>query len=169
MSFKPTCPKCGDKNAASATRCDGCGAPLYDPPTTRTKGARGEHGRFVPKGTPGAVADPPRLPPRQREKKGERYYGCVVAFENDEGQTLVLHRGTKGRALKGLEEACETALALDPTFRVVAYSTPQTILADLHGRADRYSGHERPSNRHSPESIALGQCGRPELLHPRLR
>lgn len=94
-------------------------------------------------------------------------YGCTVTFENEAGQTLVLHRvGPPSRALAAL---CDEALALDPTFRLVSYSTPDTILSDVRGRytADQRSAAGR--SQFTPEGGVLSRIGRLPLLHPRLR
>lgn len=94
-------------------------------------------------------------------------YGCMVSFENADGETLVLHRLGAPRA--ALEIACDDALALDPTFRVTSYSTPQTIYADLQGREAFASGQGFDTAPMLPEAQALGRAGRRTMLHPRLK
>ena len=103
-------------------------------------------------------------------------YGFILSFENSCGQTLSLHK--KGPILKWVREACAGALALDSSFRVVAYSTPDTILGDLQGarepiRVKSRAGHVGVSREALvepvlPEMAVLARAGLRELLHPRL-
>ena len=65
--------------------------------------------------------------PRERAE-----YGCTLTFENDNGQRLVVVR--KGPPMAGFRQACAIALSHDETFRVISYSTPETIFRDLTGR-----------------------------------
>lgn len=92
-------------------------------------------------------------------------YGCLVTFENAGERVLTLH--WVGPPLTALREACVDALALDPTFRVTAYSTPQTIWQDLQGREGSHvAGHE--SAIQLPEAKMLSRAGMNGMLHPRL-
>ena len=101
-------------------------------------------------------------------------YGCLCSFENAEGLTFTIHR--TGPTIPAARDACEAALTLDQTFRLVAYSTPQTIYTDLTGgRADYEVTHESIRATYAkanpvslPELQALARIGRKELLHPRL-
>lgn len=94
-------------------------------------------------------------------------YGAIVSFENADEKTLTIHR--QGPPEKVVLAACEIALRLDPSFRVVSYSTPQTIFADLDGaRMHRvHLNFDTPSNR--PEELILSRLGLSSMLHPRLR
>jgi hypothetical protein len=103
-------------------------------------------------------------------------YGSLTTWENAAGETITIHQTGPLRA--GLRETARRVLALDPTFRLVAYSTPDTILTDLTGgRADfvrpapantvRASyGMANPAS--LPERNVLGQAGLAHLIHPRL-
>lgn len=93
-------------------------------------------------------------------------FGCTVTFENADGNTLSGHR--TGSPLAGLAELCDAALELDPSYRVVSYSTPQTIYADLKGR-EIGGGVEYKSSRVTGVEITVhSKIGRREMLHPRL-
>ncbi len=97
-------------------------------------------------------------------------YGVIVSFENADRKTLVLHR--VGVTTKALRHACDDALRLDPTFRVVSVSTPTSIYTDMQGA--RMQGKQKSAhvgtNDHTntPESQMLGRAGLAEMLHPRL-
>lgn len=88
-------------------------------------------------------------------------YGCIVTFENENGDTLTMHR--TGGPEKGLREACAIALSKDETYRVVSYSTPTTVYGDLRGRA--VNVEQAPP---SVEAVMLSRLGLLPLLHPRL-
>lgn len=92
-----------------------------------------------------------------RNARDRAKHGCVTTWQNADGRTLSLYR--EGSPRKGIASAINTALALDPSFRLVSYSTPETVYRDLV--ADRRTAHGR-----SPESIALSQVRRLDLLHP---
>src|SRR2546430_15146 len=101
-------------------------------------------------------------------------FGCLTTWENGEGKTITLLR--TGPMKEALSHAAECVLMLDPTFRLVAYSTPETIYSDLIGaRADNQLqagsngwSHGKTRARPLSEQMALGRIGRPDLLHPRL-
>lgn len=64
---------------------------------------------------------------------------------------------------------CEAALRKDPTYRVIAYSTPETIFADISGaRGDVVGAWGKDQRRPLPEATVLGHVGLQHLLHPRL-
>lgn len=88
-------------------------------------------------------------------------WGCIVTVVNEGGQTLSLHRS--GR--RALDDCLDDALSLDPTFRVLSVSTPQTIYNDLEGRQP----HPHTGAIQLPELQKLGRVGRLALLHPSLR
>jgi hypothetical protein len=94
--------------------------------------------------------------------------GCVLSFENAAGKRLVLHR--EGSPLQVIGPMCDDALRLDPSFRVVAYSTPSTVYTDLvGGRMRRDSRNEEFEQEQSlPEKMMLQRAHRPEMLHERL-
>ena len=73
--------------------------------------------------------------------------------------------------LANLPETIAEVLAHDPTFRLVAYCTPDTIRTDLTGgRADSYEQNGKAAPVPLPEVkvLGLGTVGRRDLLHPRL-
>ncbi len=90
-------------------------------------------------------------------------FGFVATWENAAGRTLTVHR--VGPVKAQLLDVIRVVLSLDPSFRLVGYSTPDTILTDLQGRTLKRADDGRPVP--LPESIALGMVGRLELLHPR--
>ena len=79
-------------------------------------------------------------------------YGCITTWKNDAGKTLTLHRA--GSPPKALGAARDAVRSLDPTFRLLSYSTPETVYRDL--TRDRTNTDAR-----TPEAI-LGF----DLLHP---
>lgn len=94
-------------------------------------------------------------------------YGCLLTFENATGEQLTVHQ--TGAPGNGLKLACAHALSLDPSYRLRAYSTPDTILADLDGaRADIIGGKGHNQRRPLPEALALGQVGLAHMIHPAL-
>lgn len=100
-------------------------------------------------------------------KYGRESYGCTVTFRNDNGDLLAMYRF--GPPIQGLRDMCDEAISRDATFRVVAYSTPQTIFGDLQGgRADYVSGEGRRLQRATPEQAVLSKIGRADLCHPGL-
>lgn len=71
-------------------------------------------------------------------------FGCLTTWEADDGKTLTLHR--TGPTQKALREAAVIALTRDESYRLVAYSTPETIFTDLDGgRADYQQNPRRGS------------------------
>lgn len=93
-------------------------------------------------------------------------YGCTVTFENESGQTLVLAReGSPSDVLRAL---CAEAIAADPSFRVVAYSSPETIRHDLRGRFSPELSARSAASQRLPEGRALARVGLTALIHPRL-
>lgn len=96
-------------------------------------------------------------------------FGCTATFENSEGKTLTIHRD--GPTLTGLRNACLTAFALDQTFKIVAYSTPQTIFGDLDGaRGDLQPSNGKAARQRKPhpETIMMGRIKMRHMVHPRL-
>lgn len=100
----------------------------------------------------------PHWNPAGREREA---WGCITTFKNDAGRTLTLHR----TGLDALTKACDDALSLDATFRIVAVSTPVTIASDLGGRMPN-----RASNVVDlPEWQRLAKIKRMHLLHPSIQ
>ena len=103
-------------------------------------------------------------------------FGCTTTWENQDGQRLVL--ASEGKPREVLRRHADDALALDPSFRLVCYSTPQTIFTDLAGaRLPRWtsggSSRTDPDNGKwtppiMPEVVALGAIGLRHLAHPRI-
>lgn len=95
-------------------------------------------------------------------------FGCMMTFENDQGDTLTLH--AIGAPLKMVPKLCDYALTRDGSNRVVSYSTPETILTDLSCSRMMevdFTGRLRTFVR--PEDHVLKRCDRGHLLHPRLK
>ncbi len=94
--------------------------------------------------------------------------GCVLTFENALGRRLVLHRS--GAPGKTVGPMCDEALAYDPTFRLICYSSPATVYTDIIGGRASYQnadGYEEQMVALAEKSI-LRRVGRYEMLHPRL-
>lgn len=92
-----------------------------------------------------------------------RELGAITSWETADGRSLVLHR--KGATKEWLPALCDEVVALEPSFRLAAYSTIDTIRTDLEGsRATTQIGRFVQL----PERYALALVRRPELLHPRL-
>jgi hypothetical protein len=88
-------------------------------------------------------------------------WGCIVTVQNDDGQTLSLHRTGK----EALNECLDIALQLDRSFKVLSISTPITIFNDLEMRIP--NPHTKAIQ--CPELQKLGRVGRLSMLHPSLR
>jgi hypothetical protein len=88
--------------------------------------------------------------------------GCTVSFINDDGEQLTLTH--QGPPRESLEVLCDLALSVDESFKVLAYSTPDSILMDLNG-SRRHGYEERRSTSQHPELAALAGIGRKEMCH----
>lgn len=102
--------------------------------------------------------------PRDRE-------GITTTWKNESGELLTVHR--TGRPGRILAEIAADVTRLDPSYRLVSYSTPDTILRDLQGtrmlRKHSRNRHDVPGTELKlPEPNALGKIGRLDLLHPDL-
>ena len=86
-------------------------------------------------------------------------YGCTTTWKNAKGETLTVYRG--GSPKEAVAEIARDVLALDETYRLVCYSTPETIYRDV-AMADV---RQNPKSR-TPESAVLCMVGLPHLLHP---
>lgn len=97
--------------------------------------------------------------------------GITTTWKNEYGELLTVHR--TGRPTRILAEIAAGVTRDDPTYRLVSYSTPDTILRDLQGtRMIRRRGNGRSTSPavelKLPESYTLGAIGRLDLLHPSL-
>jgi hypothetical protein len=110
-----------------------------------------------------------RKPLHERSWKGETAaaYGCTVTFEAEDGMTLTMSRVGAPRAT--LRALCAEAVAIDLTYRVVSYSTPETIRHDLRGRFDDAHQAKAQTGQPAPEGKILSSAGLLPMLHPRLR
>jgi hypothetical protein len=111
-----------------------------------------------------------------RNSRERAQFGCTTTWENEAGRRLVL--SGIGSPRDALRKQAEDALALDPSFRCVCYSTPETIYADLAGarlprwtnggstRTDADNGKWAPPI--LPEAVVLGMLGLRHLVHPRV-
>lgn len=89
-------------------------------------------------------------------------FGFITSWESETGEVMNVHR--TGPLRQALRDLITDVLALDPTYRLISYSTPDTILTDMLGRRRKLSnGRPVPL----PEAIALGSVDRLDLLHPR--
>ena len=86
-------------------------------------------------------------------------YGCTTTWKNADGDTVTVHRG--GSPREGLMAIAHDVTALDDTYRLVCYSTPETVYRDVVAADTRQNVLAR-----TPESAALSQCGLHHLLHP---
>lgn len=140
------CPRCGDLCDPSAERC-GCGAILADTiPASRLR----------------------RPPERGLPTSGwtRAAAGCTCSFEGAHGRRLTLtDRGPIVEILPGM---LDEALALDETYRLIAYSTPETIYADVVGLRAPFVSHGQSQSHTSPEVNVLARVGRSEMIHPSL-
>jgi hypothetical protein len=90
--------------------------------------------------------------------------GFVATFDVGDGDLVTLHRrDPRGQRSALFAAAVDDVLARWPGARLVAYSTPQTILNDLRGR--RWTAGERALQ--FPEVTVAGMAGRYDLLHPK--
>jgi hypothetical protein len=102
--------------------------------------------------------EPDYLPRNGRERAE---FGATLTFENADEKTLTLaYTGIAPRV--AVVRACEVALDLDETFRVVSISTPSTIHGDLYGREIR---HGRANLQ---EGATLKAAGWGFMLHDRI-
>lgn len=92
-------------------------------------------------------------------------YGCVTTWENAEGQLLSVHR--TGPPLAVLREIAADVQAVDASFRLVSYSTPETLMRDLDGNRRTVRG--RNNQLLLAEQNLLSRIGLAHLTHPRLR
>lgn len=95
-------------------------------------------------------------------------YGFITTWENEDGARHTFHR--TGPIFSTLLALCDYVTALDPSLRLISYSTPNTIFSDLSGtaRADRVSRNGKRQVHALPEMTLLARIGREELLHPSL-
>lgn len=106
------------------------------------------------------------LPMSGQERKT---FGCILTFENAAGRREVVH--AEGARIEGLRRACAHMLALDPTFKLLSYSTPETIYTDLQGRrvnqakSTDIGGETGDIGVMFPEPALLDRAGYRQMLH----
>lgn len=93
-------------------------------------------------------------------------FGCIASFENADG--LVVSRHAAGPPVAALRMLCDHAASIDPSYRLVGYSTPNGILTDLRGRGVRHDKSGQATKWPTPEANVLSRAGRIHMLHPRL-
>src|SRR4051812_14052166 len=64
-----------------------------------------------------------------RNARERALWGCVTTWQNADARTLCMYRS--GPPRRGLLSAIEAVMSLDLTFRLVSYSTPETVYRDL--------------------------------------
>lgn len=92
--------------------------------------------------------------------------GCIVTVENmATGQKVTWHiEGLRGDAVRNAADRID---ALGPDWKVVSYSSPQTILSDL--RSAPMNGDARhPGRPAMPEPMLFSRVARADVVHPRL-
>lgn len=94
-----------------------------------------------------------------------RNMGVIVTFENEHGHKRTVHR--TGHVIEAMRELCDEALAIDPTYRVVCVSNPETIWRDLQGR--RIPDGQVSATLALPEVGLCAKAGMKDMVHPRLR
>lgn len=92
--------------------------------------------------------------------------GCITSWQDEQGSIVTLHEvGSARKVIKALA-------AKLPGFRLVSWSTPDTILRDLRGRDMEPRGVRKRSGRlqraQSVERRVLSNLHRLDLLHPSL-
>lgn len=93
--------------------------------------------------------------------------GATCTWENERGQVFVTV--TRGSITENLPVTIANVLSLDPTFRLVSYSTVDAIITDLlQHRRDTWSPALNRAPRFLPERWILSMIGRRDVLHPRL-
>jgi hypothetical protein len=99
-----------------------------------------------------------------RNARERAEYGCVTSWRNADGKTLTLVRTGPPRV--GIDEMCDVAIGLDPSFRLTAYSTPETVYDDVSSNRGRYRGKNGEwRDKTLPEISALAAIGRRDLAH----
>lgn len=92
--------------------------------------------------------------------------GCTVTVENMRtGRMISWHiEGERGAALRNAADRIDR---LGPAWKVVSYSTPQTIRSDL-ASVRVQSDVRHPGAIEAPETMMCSRIGRVDLVHPRL-
>jgi len=102
----------------------------------------------------------------ENSKRNE--YGCIVSVrEQSSGDVRSLH--APGLRMEALQTICELLDRTEGDWKVVGYSTPETIVFDLKGK--RHGGGHKDSPAHIafPEARVLAGIGRLDLLDPSLQ
>jgi hypothetical protein len=96
-------------------------------------------------------------------------YGCICTLRNeDTGEYRTLQRnGFRKDALIAIAEWCDQTPG---DWKVVSYSTPSTIVADMHGGRSAVFDRQQTteSKMELPEVRVLGAIGRFDLVAPEL-
>ncbi len=104
--------------------------------------------------------------PRNMSGEERADFGAIVSFQNDRGQRLTLHR--EGGVIASVHAMCAMAIARDDSYRVLAISTPASIMGDLDGRiAGAHSATGTQIAVLNQDASILRRAGFAELLHPR--
>lgn len=86
-------------------------------------------------------------------------YGCTTTWKNADGNLLTVYRG--GSPREAVVSIAADVIALDGTYRLLSYSTPETVYRDVAMADARQNTKAR-----TPESAVLSMVGLPHLLHP---
>lgn len=92
-------------------------------------------------------------------------YGCIATFENADG--LVMTRHATGNPIAACRRLCDHAESIDPTYRLVSYSTPTSVYGDFVGRGIRHNLKGEMIRFPSGEKRACAKAGRPHMIHER--
>ncbi len=104
--------------------------------------------------------------PRNMSGEERADHGAIVSFQNGQGRRLTLHR--EGGVIVSVRAMCAIALARDESYRVLAISTPASIMGDLDGRVHgAHSARGEQIAVLNQDAAILRRAGFPELLHPR--
>jgi len=94
-------------------------------------------------------------------------YGCIVTVREQRTREVgSLHIG--GKRMEALQRICDLIDLADGDWRILSYSTPQTIATDLKGKREIRNYQNAVSHNDNPEATALGRIGRLDLLDPSL-
>lgn len=90
-------------------------------------------------------------------------FGCIATFVN--ADELTATRRAPGAPAQALRLLCDHFASIDPTYRLVCYSNPQTILTDLAGREMSLTSTDRRKRLPSVEKTVLTRAKRPHMAH----
>lgn len=111
----------------------------------------------------------PKRAPDTPDGEGIRFRrdeaGCIVTVKHQaSGKLFSFHEPGPG----ALEAACERIDRAGGDWKILSYSSPQTITRDLDGSRHRRAKTSDSPIVEGPEALALGQVGRLDLLDPSL-